>query len=223
MYWAVSRWVWAASAVTTALSRSTASSNSLTWVVSVVSSGMRCWAMITFSSCSIAANSFTCPSATPRSHFPSIAIALSSPSNRPASTRARSQPPTRSSRASAPMAWTRVRIRVSLGTVIRRSSGCGLPSSRASTSCGRSAAWSPISRKLFAPASTHATATASRNTRPNLRPRLLRGSRTCASTSSRPGASPSVLVMADSRACDTDMDGLLFRSDQDSVPVIMPG
>ncbi len=35
----------------------------------------------------------------------------------------------------------------------------------------------------FAPASTQTTATASRNTRPNRRPRLLRGSRTCASTS----------------------------------------
>jgi hypothetical protein len=43
----------------------------------VVSSGIRCWAIMTFSSCSIAANSLTCPSATPRSHFPSIAIAVS--------------------------------------------------------------------------------------------------------------------------------------------------
>ena len=44
---------------------------------------------------------------------------------RPASARARSQPPIRSSRASAPMAWTRVRIRFSLGAMILRRSGRG--------------------------------------------------------------------------------------------------
>jgi hypothetical protein len=65
MYSAVSRWAWAASAVTTAFSRSTLSSSSFTCVVSVVSSGIRCCAIMTFSS------------ATPRSHFPSIAIAVS--------------------------------------------------------------------------------------------------------------------------------------------------
>jgi hypothetical protein len=54
----------------------------------------------------------------------------------------------------------RVRIRVSLGATIRRSSGCTFPPSRARTSCGRSAAWSPASRKFLAPASAHATATA---------------------------------------------------------------
>ncbi len=54
-------------------------------------------------------------------------------------------------------------------------------------SWGRSAAWSPISRKLLAPASTHTTATASTNTSVNRLPRFWRGSATCASTSSRPG------------------------------------
>ena len=163
MYSAVSRCAWAASAVTTAPSRSTGSSSSLTWVVSVVSSGIRCCAIMTLSSCSIAANSLTWPSATPRSHFPSIAIAVSSPSSRPASARARSHPPMISSSISAPMAWMRVRTRFPLGAMIRHRSGCGFPPSLARTSCGRSAAWSPISRKLFAPASTHATATASTN------------------------------------------------------------
>jgi hypothetical protein len=48
--------------------------------------------MIIFSSCSIAANSLTCPSPTPRSHFPSIAIAVSIGSRRPAC-QAAQQPP----------------------------------------------------------------------------------------------------------------------------------
>lgn len=34
------------------------------------------------------------------------------------------------------------------GAMIRRRSGCGLPPSLARTSCGRSAAWSPISPTL---------------------------------------------------------------------------
>ena len=38
------------------------------------------------------------------------------------------------------MAWIRVRMRVSLGAMIRSSSGCGLPPILFSTSCGRSAA-----------------------------------------------------------------------------------
>ena len=64
--------------------RSTGSSSSLTRVISLVSSGMRCWAMTAFSLCSTAANSLTCcPSPIPRSNFPSIAIAVSSVSSRP--------------------------------------------------------------------------------------------------------------------------------------------
>jgi len=99
-----------------------APSSSLTWVISFVPSGMRCWPM-TFSSCSIAANSFSVPSAMPRSHLPSIAIAVSSGSSFPASARARSQPPMIWSRTCASMAWIRVRIRFSLGAMIRRRSG----------------------------------------------------------------------------------------------------
>ena len=60
MYCAVARWECAASPVTTASVRSTGPSSSLTWVVSSVSSGIACWAMITFSACSMAANSLTC-------------------------------------------------------------------------------------------------------------------------------------------------------------------
>jgi hypothetical protein len=96
--------------------------------------------------------------------FPVDRDRVSSPPCRPVSARARSHPPMSSSSISAPMAWMRVRTRFSLGAMIRRSSGCGFPPSLARISCGRSAAWSPISRKLFAPASTHATATASTNT-----------------------------------------------------------
>ncbi len=48
------------------------------------------------------------------------------------------------------MAWIRVQIRFSLGAMIARSSGCRGPPSLRRTSCGRSAAWSPISRKFFA-------------------------------------------------------------------------
>ena len=58
------------------------------------------------------------------------------------------------------MTWIRVRILVSLGAAIRPSSGCGVPPSLARTSWGRSAAWSPASRKFRAPASAHATAAA---------------------------------------------------------------
>ena len=52
-----------------------------------------------------------------------------------------------------------------------------VPHTIPATAC-LSAAWSPISRKFFAPASTHATATASWNTSVNRRPRGLRGSGT---------------------------------------------
>jgi catechol 2,3-dioxygenase-like lactoylglutathione lyase family enzyme len=86
------------------------------------------------------AKSLTWPSRTPRSHLPSIAIAVSASSSRPASARARSHPPARSSSRSAPIAWMRVRIRVSLGAMIRRRSGCGIPPSRVSTPWGKSAA-----------------------------------------------------------------------------------
>ena len=85
-------------------------------------------------------------------------------------------------------------IRFSLGAATRRS-GCDWPPSVASSSCGGSAAWSSISRKPFASASTQATATASTNTSPNSGPRRVRGA-ACASTSSRPGTCLSVLVVA---------------------------
>jgi hypothetical protein len=119
--------------------------------------------------------------------------------------------PVSASSLAASISWSTVRIRFSLGAMIVRSSGCGLPPSRASTSCGRSVAWSPVSRKFLAPASTHATATASRNTSVYRRPRLRRGSGTCPSTSSKPGSSSSVLVTVVTVvtwACGTGMDGL---------------
>ena len=47
-------------------------------------------------------------------------------------------------------AWIRVRIRFSLGAMIARSSGCRVPPSLRRISCGRSAAWSRISRKFYA-------------------------------------------------------------------------
>ena len=48
------------------------------------------------------------------------------------------------------VAWMRVRIRFSLWAMIAPSSGCRVPPSIRRTSCGRSAAWSRISRKFFA-------------------------------------------------------------------------
>jgi hypothetical protein len=54
----------------------------------------------------------------PRSHFPSIAIAVSRPSSRPAPARSRSQFPVSVSSSRASRSWTRVRIRFSLGAVI---------------------------------------------------------------------------------------------------------
>ena len=105
------------------------------------------------------------------------------------------------------MRWSSVLIRVSLGAMTFRRSGCGFPPRSRSTFWGRSAAWSPISRNVLAPASVHAAATASTNTSGNRRPRGLRGSGTRASTASRPGTFPApfliTLVTAVMRACDT--------------------
>jgi hypothetical protein len=72
--------------------------------------------------------------------------------------------------------------------------------------------------ETFAPASTHTTATASTNTRVNRRPRLRRGSLTRASISSRPGTCSSVLARMRLLACETGMDGLLFREVEASTP-----
>ena len=62
---------------------------------------------------------------------------------------------------------SRVLIRFSLGTGTLRRSGHEIPPSAASMSWGRSAAWSPISRKLLAPGGTQTTATASVNASEN--------------------------------------------------------
>jgi hypothetical protein len=84
--------------------------------------------------------------------------------------KARSQDPVIVSSASASSTCSKVRIRFSLGAAIALRSGCRRPPSTASSSCGRSAAWSPILRKLYAPAVTQTTATASTNTSVNRRP-----------------------------------------------------
>jgi hypothetical protein len=89
--------------------------------------------MITFSSCSIAANSFTCPSAIPRSHFP-VDRDRRQQVLHPSRVRQFPQPAADDLiKTSASVAWTRVRIRVLLGAMISRRSGWGLPPSCRST------------------------------------------------------------------------------------------
>jgi hypothetical protein len=125
-----------------------------------------------FSSCSSAASSLTCPFP-PRSHLPSMAIAVSnSPGRRhgpqPASDdriqRGRAQ---RLDHGADPLL-------AGSGDLPR--SGCDFPSSAANRSCGKSAAWSPISRKFFVPASTHTNAIASMSTSVNRWPHFRRAS-----------------------------------------------
>ena len=173
---------------------------------------------MTFSSCSIAANSLTCPSATPRSHFPSIAIAVSSPSSRPASARSRSQPPIISSRISAPMTWISVRIRVSLGAMTLPPQRMRRPAQLPQHLLGQV---SGLVADL--PEGLRPGQRARGGDREHERQRDTGGPGACAGPG--PGPAPpagrepsrppvrSLLVTAVMRACDTGIGGLSFRSD----------
>ena len=71
--------------------------------------------------------------------------------------------------------------------------------------------WSPISRKFFAPASTHPAATASMNTSGYRRPRLMRASGTRAKHLQQAGQLVIGAGQVVKRACDPGRDGLPFR------------